>query len=111
MNTPVDTGILDALVEQLADAVADRLATRLAASGHGTNPVFALENGSNHGQNTPSPWLNVDGAAEHLACPVSRIYDLVQRRAVPVHRDGKRLLFKRSDLDHYLEGDTDVGAR
>ena len=45
------------------------------------------------------PWLNVDLAAEYLACSKRRIYDLVGREAVVCHRDGKRLLFRREDLD------------
>jgi Helix-turn-helix domain len=71
---------------RLAGDIVDRLADRLAVAAE------------------PTPWLNVDQAAEHIAAPPSRIYDLVQRRAVPVRRDGERLLFKPSDLDDYLEG-------
>ena len=47
-------------------------------------------------------WLGVQGAARYLACPVSRIYDLVSLGRITPHRDGRRLLFRRSDLDAAL---------
>ena len=42
-------------------------------------------------------------AAEHLACKPQRIYDLVSQERLPFRRDGRRVLFRRSDLDEYLE--------
>jgi excisionase family DNA binding protein len=53
---------------------------------------------------TAAAWLDTKGAAEHLACSTARIHDLVQARALRPRRDGRRLLFKRSELDDYLEG-------
>jgi len=50
----------------------------------------------------PQPYMNVDDAAEYLACGRRRIYDLVERGAVACYRDGKRLLFRREDLDTYV---------
>jgi excisionase family DNA binding protein len=50
----------------------------------------------------PEPWIGVDQAAEHLACPKSRVYRLVSRRAIPFEKDGARLLFKRSVLDAWV---------
>ena len=49
------------------------------------------------------PWLGVQEAASHLACPTSRIYALVSARRIPHHRDGSRLLFRRSELDAWVE--------
>jgi excisionase family DNA binding protein len=49
------------------------------------------------------PWLGVGEAAAHLACPTSRIYALVSARRIPHHRDGSRLLFRRSELDEWVE--------
>lgn len=48
-------------------------------------------------------WMNVDQAAEHLACGPRRIYDLHSQRRLRAHKDGSRLLFRRSDLDAYVE--------
>ena len=53
----------------------------------------------------PEPYLDVPAAAEYLSAPPSRIYELVERRAVAVQRDGRRLLFRRADLDAYLRRD------
>ncbi len=51
----------------------------------------------------PEPWIDVKGAADHLACKPRRIYDLVHERRVPYVKDGARLLFRRSQLDAWLE--------
>jgi len=71
--------------EQL-DAIAERVAGLLADS-----------------QPTPAEWLNANDAAQHLACSRDRLYDLVQLGKLEPRRDGRRLLFRRSDLDAYIE--------
>jgi excisionase family DNA binding protein len=73
----------DELVDALAERVAEKLSAQLAPPA--------------------SPWLDVKGAAEHLACPTSRVYDLVSLGRLDFRRDGRRLLFRRSDLDAYLD--------
>jgi len=50
-----------------------------------------------------SPWLSSEQAADYIAAPVSRIHDLVALRKLSPRRDGRRLLFRRDDLDAYLE--------
>lgn len=47
-------------------------------------------------------FLDVEGAAEFLACPKSRIYALVSARRLPHHRDGSRLLFDRAELREFV---------
>jgi excisionase family DNA binding protein len=74
-------------LDVLAERVAELLAHRLAAPG-------------------PEPWVGVEEAARHLACKPKRIYDLVAQRRVAYRKDGTRLLFRRSDLDAYLDGDS-----
>lgn len=81
LSLPLAPELVAAIVEQVAEAVAERLPNR------------------------PEPYLDVRGAANYLACPPSRIYDLVERRRVRVHRDGRRLLFRREDLDVVLVKD------
>lgn len=71
------------LVEVVAERAAEIVAERLA-------PLT-------------EPWVGVDQAAEHLACPKSRIYALVSAQRIPHEKDGSRLLFRRSDLDEWLE--------
>jgi excisionase family DNA binding protein len=51
-----------------------------------------------------SPWLDTKGAAAYMACTPARIHDLVQARQLTPARDGRRLVFRRDDLDAYLEG-------
>jgi excisionase family DNA binding protein len=73
--------------EQL-DALADLVAERLAVS---QSPA-------------DDGWLDSAQAAAYLGCTRDRLHDLVARRALSPGRDGRRLLFRRSDLDLYVEG-------
>jgi excisionase family DNA binding protein len=51
----------------------------------------------------PEPWLGVDEAARYLACTPSRIYALKSANRIPHRKDGSRLLFRRSELDAWLD--------
>ena len=84
LELPAD--VLDAVAERAAEIVLERLGEPTA----------------------PSPWLDVAGAAEHIAAPVSRIYALVSADRIPHHRDGSRLLFHRDELDAWIR---DGGGR
>lgn len=75
--------IPDELLEQLAALVAERVAAELGSSRE--------------------PWMTAEEAMVYLSCPRSRIDDLVRLRRVRFFRDGRRLLFRRSDLDDALE--------
>lgn len=67
-------------IEALAAAVGDRLAAR------------------------SEPWLRgAKAAAEYLDCPVSRVQALASARRIPCRRDGSALLFRRSELDEWIE--------
>jgi excisionase family DNA binding protein len=74
----------EALLDELAVRVADHLAERLEAL------------------HPPEPYLTVEEAAAHLACPASRIYDLTAAKRLRHFRDGRRLLLRREDLDACL---------
>jgi excisionase family DNA binding protein len=73
--------------EELIEAVAQRAAAIVLAA---QAPVG-------------SPWLSTEEAAEHLRCPRSRIHDLTALGKLTPRRDGRRLLFRRDDLDAYIE--------
>ena len=75
--------LLDQLVEELADRALARATERLRIEAE--------------------PYMNAPEAAAYLACKPQRIHELVHQRRLPHHKDGKRLLFRRSDLDTYLE--------
>jgi excisionase family DNA binding protein len=51
---------------------------------------------------TISPWLTAAQAAAHLACPESRIRKLTMTGELPCHRDGRRVLYRREELDAYV---------
>jgi hypothetical protein len=46
-----------------------------------------------------SPWLTREAAAAYLGLPVSR---LEKDRAIPRHRDGRRVLHHRDELDAFF---------
>jgi excisionase family DNA binding protein len=73
----------DGLLERLADLIAARINTR-AHDGSG------------------SPWLTAAQAAGYLGCSVSRIRTLTLTRELPHHRDGRRPLYHRDELDEYV---------
>lgn len=89
----------DAL-DVLAELIADKLAARAAAAAAPESQAGG-----------PEPWIGVDDAAAHLGCKPQRIYDLVNDprrghgsdRPIPFRREGRRLLFRRSELDAWLE--------
>jgi excisionase family DNA binding protein len=47
-------------------------------------------------------FMDVETAAEFLACPTSRIYALVSARRIPFHKDSSRLLFDRRELRDWV---------
>jgi excisionase family DNA binding protein len=76
------------VVVTLTDAQLDEIARRAAA----LVPAPAV-----------SPWLTSEQAADYLACSRDRVHDLCQLGKLHPRRDGRRLLFRASDLDDYLE--------
>ena len=48
-------------------------------------------------------FFDVDGAAEYLGLSRKAIYRLVERRRLPHHRAGNRLLFDRAELRAWVE--------
>lgn len=50
------------------------------------------------------PWRNVEQAADYLACPRSRIYDLVRLGKLRHAKEGARLVFRREWLDDVPAG-------
>ena len=47
-------------------------------------------------------WMNTEGAAEHLCCPVSRVRKLTMTNALPSYKEGGRRLYRRSELDAFV---------
>jgi excisionase family DNA binding protein len=87
---PASADPLAPLVEHLAERIADRAAELLADQ----LPTAA-----------PNAWLDVQGAADHLACEPHRVYDLVAQGRLRCAKDGRRSLFRREWLDAYMLGE------
>ena len=78
-----DLRFTESELDRLADLVAERVAARLAAPNR-------------------SPWLSAPEAAEHIGAPLSRIRKLTMTGEIPAHRDGRRVLYRRDELDRYV---------
>jgi excisionase family DNA binding protein len=79
------------LAVTLSDADVERIAQR------------AAEIVSDRQASSASGWLDTKGAASYMACRPDRIHDLVALGKLNPRRDGRRLLFRRDDLDVYIE--------
>lgn len=79
-TTHVSFAIPEALVDEIARRVTERSSNNCASE----------------------PWITLPEAAEHMACPESRIYKLVRQKVLPHEKEGGRLLFRRSQLDSYI---------
>lgn len=88
LEQAVSAGLTVDVPPSLIDAIAERVAELLEAR----RPTG------------PEPWIGVEAAAEHLNCRPQRIYNLIGQGELPHRKDGRRLLFRRSDLDAWLDG-------
>jgi excisionase family DNA binding protein len=50
------------------------------------------------------PYLTVAEAAAYLRAKPQRVYDLLSARQLSRHKDGRRVLISRAELDNYLAG-------
>jgi len=82
-----------ALLAELGDAELDQLAELLLPRMQRLAEPLTDDDGR----------LGAQGAAAYLATTRARIYDLVQLGKLQPQRDGRRLLFRRADLDSYLD--------
>ena len=49
------------------------------------------------------PLLNINKAASYLGLSRAWLYVLVDRRAIPHYRIGRRVLFRTADLDRFVD--------
>lgn len=49
-----------------------------------------------------SPWLNATEAADYMSCTVQRVRKLTSRRVLAVHHEGRRVLYRRDELDRFI---------
>jgi hypothetical protein len=50
-----------------------------------------------------SPWMNLEAAARYLDWPQKRVYNLVACNEILHRKQGGRLLFRRGELDIWLD--------
>jgi excisionase family DNA binding protein len=75
-------------LDALADLVADKLADRLPAAPE------------------PSPYMTTAEAAAYLCCKPQRVHDLLSAGRLTRHKDGRRTLIARADLEAHLAKET-----
>ena len=85
------TTALDTLLDQLADQIAARLVDQLRSG-------LTDRNDDQH-----TPWLSIEKAAAYLDWPKQRLYKLTAQGAIPHYKHDGRLLFRRDELDNWLE--------
>jgi excisionase family DNA binding protein len=49
-----------------------------------------------------TPWLTAKQAASYLCCPLSRVRKLTMTGELPVHREGRRVLYHRDELREFI---------
>ena len=75
---------------ELPDSLLERLAELIAARVN----VKTVDRGS--------PWMTTRQAADYLGCSTSRIRTLTLTGELPHHRDGRRALYHRDELDAFV---------
>lgn len=78
------------LVEAIEQLVAERVHEELAATPPHTETA------------TPSPYMTVREAAAYLRCSRQRVDDLLSQRRLTRHKDGRRTLISRTELETHL---------
>ncbi|MBA2643148.1 MAG: helix-turn-helix domain-containing protein [Actinobacteria bacterium] len=84
------TEIVLSVPESVIEAIADRVATIVVAEIMSTTT-------------TVTPYMTVAEAAEYLRWSKNAIYKLTAARAIPHHKHGGRILFRRDVLDEWLD--------
>jgi excisionase family DNA binding protein len=51
----------------------------------------------------PDEWFTSEQAAAYLKCGRRRIFNLCAEKRIPVHREGVRLMFLKSELDEWIK--------
>ena len=54
-----------------------------------------------NGQQNDSPWMTRKQAAKYVGLPASRFE---KDRTIPCHRDGRRVLYRKDELDAHFAG-------
>jgi excisionase family DNA binding protein len=82
--------VLAPLLEQLVEQIAERVLE------------LQRENWQSAGEEPP-PWMGIEKAAVYLDWPKQRLYKLTAQGAIPHYKQEGRLLFRRDELDRWLQ--------
>ncbi|GAB4020251.1 hypothetical protein GCM10028808_60770 [Spirosoma migulaei] len=65
-----------------------------------------LRSQSEQSQPAPDRWFSIEELSDYLPGhpAVTTLYGKVQRREIPFSRNGKRLAFRQSEIDAWLQG-------
>ena len=87
LTLTVPDDLVQALAERIAELVVERVDARPRV--------------------VESPWLDFDGALAYLGFSRDRLYKLTAAGAIPFRkkRDGQGLLFRRDELDRWVEAE------
>jgi excisionase family DNA binding protein len=64
--------------------------------------LVASRTASLDGAKTPSPYMTIPEAAEYLRCSRQRIDDLLSQGRLTRHKEGRRTLVRRDELERHL---------
>ncbi|ADB39294.1 helix-turn-helix domain-containing protein [Spirosoma linguale] len=84
----------------------DQLPTFVVELGRKVDELTALLRSQNERSHTiPDRWFSIEELSEYLPGhpAVTTLYGKVQRREIPFSRKGKRLAFRQSDIDYWLQ--------
>jgi excisionase family DNA binding protein len=93
MKAATASAFLAELVAEADEAILRALADRLA-------PFLPRPSSEDR-------WLTVESAARYLDCTPRRLYEFTSpshEAKIPFERDGRRILFRRSELDAWVRG-------
>lgn len=48
-------------------------------------------------------YLSVSELSEYLKIPIKTIYQFTHKKVIPFSKIGKRLIFSKEDIDHYVK--------
>lgn len=48
-------------------------------------------------------WLDVEQLSDYIHCSKSKIYKLTMAGEIPFYKFGRKLLFKQSQIDNFME--------
>ena len=92
-HTPAERELIDTMLLLIYELrlLRDRVA-EVPRPGSGPDPV-----------STDARLLDIEGAATYLGVPAGTVRTFVAQRTIPHYKVGRRVMFRREDLDQYID--------